>query len=142
MSADEQKGMDEIVSYKAWDTVDRKMVPVRHIVFDTNGVLISKGFWDHMSRPLLASTFLLPYIGIDDKNEKRIFLGDRLKVTYLLFPGTEKEEVERTFVGEVIYSTSSACYGITDEEDESGWVMFNHRSMIIEILGNIYEGLR
>jgi hypothetical protein len=68
--------------------------------------------------------------GLKDKNNKKIYDGDIVKITLT--------ETQKTRRGEVIYYDDSACY-LVETTKEEYFTFMSQDIKSVEVLGNIHE---
>lgn len=136
---------NRIIEFRAWDKsnkimhydfkwIDSGNKNNEYIIFSSDK---QKKYDDYIANPFFKDQFeIMQFTGLLDKNGKKIFEADILKIKYINYQGSKKEYIEREFItkAEFFEFMSSFCF-IEDEE----YCFFNHRSMEIEVIGNIFE---
>lgn len=143
------------IRFRAWDVEAKKMVHAPEPIHSWLGDFMTMDGrfylpvkdasipppmvgWKYIDRILMQDT------GLRDKNDRRIFEGDVVRVKWIIYPDDPvKREVQREATYQVIWSEISAAFmlALPEEEDPCGYGcrMFNSQSNEIEVLGNIYE---
>lgn len=86
----------------------------------------------------LTNENVLRFVGLKDENGLNICEGDIVKVTHINYKGSDKEYIDGIYISEVFYSDYQCFFGYTLYE-ESDLYVFNSRSMVIEVIGNVFE---
>ena len=126
MLKERRERMGNLLRYRAWDKLRKRMSTVDRIYFDTEGVQLRDGsglYWRGFRNiALMQST------GLKDKNGTEIFEGDVVRLLDSLYT--------------VFYDSEKGSYRLKPHDDR--WVTdymsnFSHGGNF-EVVGNICEG--
>lgn len=118
--------MGNLLRYRAWDKLRKRMSTVDRIYFDTEGVQLKDGsglYWRDF-----RDIILMQFTGLKDKNGTEIFEGDVVRLLDSLYT--------------VFYDSEKGSYRLKPHDDR--WVVdymsnFSHGGNF-EVVGNICEG--
>lgn len=120
--------------YKAWDKVLGRFVPVACLYFDKSSNFIgvftgeeNNEEWTVVDKKHLE---LVQYIGLKDKNDQEIYVGDVLRLVLTDFSGVPAYN----FVVSVHPYDIAYLYQIDE------FIKNNDTSDYFEVIGSIYEG--
>lgn len=128
--------MQREIKFRAWVKNEKRMTKA----FNLSDYIIDHGFYGFTDYAWPDDMILIQFTGLKDKNNKEIYEGDLLNVEHVNLKGTKKEYVDEEFTAQVLYHGYQGCFKYTDldgSHEES--LIFNHRSSIFEVVGNIYE---
>lgn len=118
-------------NFRAWVKWDKRILPVKSIIFETNrvSVRLRERFWistEFNEIELMEST------GLKDKNGKEVFEGDIVKVPddYDAFGHNAGEILKVAF--------DSGCFRLKRPNSKGRGFYFEDNNTV-EIIGNIYE---
>jgi len=117
--------MNRIIDFKAWDKKAGEMFEVHELYFVDNSNTFGKGILDeHNDFHPMDEIILLQSTGLLDKNGKKIFEGDILKIYY--------EGNQRSYLKEVKWLNDAINKGRWDALDTCVYTS-------CEVVGNIFE---
>lgn len=128
------------MEFKAWDYVNNIMVDIQGIFFEKDKMFL-KINGKKVSR---RNYILLPYI-LKDKNYKKVFEGDILKVKETTYSDCSKSQI--LDIREYMATISIENYAVVLRYKDnlfnciSGKLLFYDLDIEIEKVGNIYENL-
>lgn len=111
----------------SWDLYMRRVEKPRIII------LSNKGKTDGLWREVIPET-VGQYTGLIDKNDKRIFEGDIVKVTY-----TSSDGETRTETTLVKYDEIDCCFYPMRWNERCEWCDYSTEIKEIEVIGNIHD---
>lgn len=106
--------MKREIKFRAWDSENESMI--------TYGMLSNGEIVDRYEN-------LMQYTGLLDKNSVELFEGD---VVNCVFSEPKKEEVKY----EVFFDEEEAMFKL---RNDNGYCMLTHRTIELEIIGNIHK---
>lgn len=118
-------------NFRAWVKRDKRILPVKSIIFETNrvSVRLRERFWistEFNKIELMEST------GLKDKNGKEVFEGDIVKVP------DDYDKFGRN-AGEILkVAFDSGCFRLKRPNSKGRGFYFEDDNTV-EIIGNIYE---
>ncbi len=126
MLKERRERMGNLLRYRAWDKLRKRMSTVDRIYFDTEGVQLKDGsglYWRDF-----RDIILMQFTGLKDKNGTEIFEGDVVRLLDSLYT--------------VFYDSEKGSYRLKPHDDR--WVVdymsnFSHGGNF-EVVGNICEG--
>lgn len=116
------------IEFRAWHKQTRKMLEWQHLLnsYSADSIFI---------QPEKFNLIIMQFTGMFDKNEVKIFEGDKVIFTY------KSDYRSYSFTGVVERDTCNPCFVIVnpdnDNQIEFDWVLCN--MAILELVGNIHE---
>lgn len=110
--------MQRVLKFRAWDTKTGYWVEGLDFVIHTSGRILN--IPEHVA--------LMQWTGLQDRNGKDIYEGDKVQVTFPEYTGKEPDN------GWVIWDTNEATWRI---QSYSWWCYLSQGEM--EVIGNLYE---
>lgn len=125
---------------KVWDKESKEIFEVAKINFETKEVSYVGSPSGYDVDALFEQVIFLKPTGLQDINGNYIYEGDIVRVKYINYMNTIKEYIEDAFETDIVYSSFECSFGFFNPKYENADMQeINHRSMTIEVIGNIYE---
>lgn len=121
------------IKFRAWDSVQEKMLPVEIIDFKNGYITLNEG--DNSVTDTFEIFKLMQSTGEKDKNGKEIYEGDIVKSDVALRDIFGKEYIAYVSVDLVI----SGCINLRNGSDLPAEKSFIEYIQHLEVIGNIYE---
>jgi len=132
------------IKFRAWDTVQDKMLPVESINFRNDVISLDEG--DNSVSDSSDMFILMQFTGLLDKNGKEIYEGDIIKGTTYLYGYELKNGRQFDYFGAVEWGAQAdvgLCWFVSDKQGSWELRQTVHRNDIDyctgEVIGNIYE---
>ncbi|GIP02082.1 hypothetical protein J28TS4_04890 [Paenibacillus lautus] len=120
------------IQFRAWDTVQEKMLPVETINFREDLITLDEG--DNSVSDSNEMFILMQYTGLKDRNGKEIYEGDIVKVK--IQGGYSDHYCDNEHTKTVIYNNEAACWKPFDR-----CRMWRDGSNLtaVEVIGSVYD---
>ena len=113
------------IKFRAWEKKLKEIIPVKNIDFEAK--MINKdSIWRKFDE-----IQLMQYTGLKDKNDKEIYEGDIVEITWAYDKSIHKFKV--------YYDSENAYYSLKEIGRDDLDVLCGYSKEQIEIIGNIYE---